>query len=106
MRSRTEQGEDRRIATIVGVLFVVATVLYLVGGAVYGPSLGSSDYLESAYPDRATVRLGVLLEFVCVRPPTLRQSGPMQPHGASPALAPLSMVAAASTAERTSPSGG
>ena len=66
MRSWTELDEDRRTATIVGVLFVVATVLYLVGGAVYGPSLGSSDYLERAYPDRATVRLGMLLEFVCV----------------------------------------
>lgn len=66
MRSGTERDEDRRTATIVGVLFVVATVLYLMGGAVYGPSLGSSDYLESAYPDRATVKLGVLLEFVCV----------------------------------------
>ncbi len=66
MRSGEQLDGDRRTATIVGVLFVVATVLYLIGGAIYGPSVGSSDYAESAYPDRVAVRLGVLLEFVCV----------------------------------------
>jgi hypothetical protein len=59
-------NKDRRTAGIVGVLFIIATVLFLIGGAVYESVLGSSDYLESAYPDRGTVTLGVLLEFVCV----------------------------------------
>ncbi len=66
MRSEKQLERDRRTAALVGVLFVTATVLYFIGGAVYGPSLESSDYLERAYPDRAAVRLGVLLEFVCV----------------------------------------
>ncbi len=66
MESGRRPQDDRRTAIIVGVLFVVATVLYLVGGAIYGPSTGSSVYLERAYPDRTTIMLGVLLEFLCV----------------------------------------
>ena len=66
MSSKEGVNTDRRTATIVGVLFIIATVLFLIGGAVYEPTLGSSDYLESAYPDRGTVTLGVLLEFACV----------------------------------------
>ncbi len=66
MSSREGVGPDRRTAAIVGVLFIIATVLFLIGGAVYEPTLGSPDYLESAYPDRGTVTLGVLLEFACV----------------------------------------
>lgn len=64
----TEQPDDpyRRTATIVGVLFVVALVPFLIGGAVYGPATGPSDFLTDAYPDRAAVTLGVLLEFVAV----------------------------------------
>jgi len=57
---------DRRTATTVGVLFIIATVVYLVGGAIYAPALASSDYLEHAYPDRDTATLGVLIEFACV----------------------------------------
>lgn len=65
----TEQeavGPDRRTAVIVGVLFVIALVPFLIGGALYGPSTGPSDFLESAYPDRGAVTLGILLEFVAV----------------------------------------
>lgn len=66
MRSDGTAGPDRRTATIVGVLFIIATVVYLVGGAIYAPALGSSDYHEHAYPDRDTATLGVLIEFACV----------------------------------------
>ncbi len=65
----TEQqavGPDRRTAVIVGVLFFIALVPFLIGGALYGPSTGSSDFLASAYPDRGAVTLGILLEFVAV----------------------------------------
>ncbi len=64
----TESGEDtdRRTAVIVGVLFIVALVLYLVGGLIHGPATGSEDFLERAYPSRTTIRLGVLIEFVAV----------------------------------------
>jgi hypothetical protein len=53
----------RRAAIIVGVFFVFPTVVLFAGQALYGPILGSPDYLERAYPDRATVIAGILLEF-------------------------------------------
>jgi len=59
-------ARDRKAAATVGALFIVATVLFLIGGAVYGPTLSAPGYLEGAYPDRGTVTLGVLIEFVCV----------------------------------------
>lgn len=56
----------RKTAIIVGVLFIVATVMLFVGEAVYGPILNSPDYLDNAYPNRTTVIFGMLLEFTCV----------------------------------------
>jgi len=58
--------DDRRSAIAVGILFLIALVPFMIGSVLYGPSTGTSDFLESAYPDRATVTLGVLLEFVAV----------------------------------------
>jgi hypothetical protein len=54
----------RRTAMIVGVLFIVALVPFLVGQALYEPILGSSDYLDHAYQNRVIVIIGVLLEFL------------------------------------------
>ncbi len=54
----------KKTATIVGVLFIVATGMLFVGGAIYGPILNSPDYLGNAYPNRMTVILGLLLEFI------------------------------------------
>lgn len=56
----------RKYAVIVGVLFIIATAFLFIGEAVYKPILGSPDYLELAYPNRTTVIIGVLLEFMCV----------------------------------------
>ena len=56
----------RKNAVIVGVLFIIATAFLFVGEAVYKPILGSPDYLELAYPNRTTVIIGVLIEFICV----------------------------------------
>lgn len=66
MSTDAHVGTDRRTAVIVGVLFIVALVLHLVGGVIYGPATGSEDFLERAYPDRTVVTLGVLVEFVAV----------------------------------------
>jgi hypothetical protein len=66
MTNHDQPYADRMTARIVGVLFIIATVLYLIGGSIYGPSTGPSEYLENAYPDRTTVILGVLVEFFCV----------------------------------------
>ena len=56
----------RKTAIIVGVLFIIATAFLFIGEAVYKPILGSPDYLELAYPNRTTVIIGILLEFVIV----------------------------------------
>lgn len=63
-----KKGVDthRRTAITVGVLFIVATVFLFIGQAFYGPILGSPDYLEIAYPNRTTVIVGILLEFMVV----------------------------------------
>ena len=66
MSGDAAEDRDRRTAIIVGVLFIIATVFFLIGGAIYSPSLESPDFLENAYSDRGMVRLGVLVEFFCV----------------------------------------
>ena len=57
---------DRKTAIVVGVLFIVATAFLFIGRAVYGPILGSPDYLELTYPHRTRVVIGILLEFMIV----------------------------------------
>ena len=54
----------RKTARIVGVLFMMALVLFLIGKALYEPILSSPDYLDNAYPNRVIVIIGVLLEFI------------------------------------------
>ena len=56
-------GTHRKSAIIVGVLFIIATVMLFVGGAFYDPFLSSPDYLDIAYPNRIVVIIGILLEF-------------------------------------------
>ncbi|MBW1689010.1 MAG: DUF4386 family protein, partial [Deltaproteobacteria bacterium] len=55
-----------RPAATVGVLFVLATVLFIIGDSVYGPILRSPDYLDRAFPESATVVAGVLIGLVGV----------------------------------------
>ena len=57
---------SRKNAIIVGVLFIIATVMLFVGGAIYDPILSSPDYLDNAYPSRTIVTIGILLEFTKV----------------------------------------
>ena len=56
----------RKSAVIVGLLFIIATAFLFIGEAVYKPILSSPEYLEITYPNRTTVIVGVLLEFVIV----------------------------------------
>jgi hypothetical protein len=53
----------KRAAIIVGVFFIFPTVALFTGQALYGPILHSPDYLDSAYPNRATVIAGILIEL-------------------------------------------
>jgi hypothetical protein len=63
MITKERMNTHRQTAIIVGVLFVVATVMLFIGGAFYNPILGSPDYLDNAYPNKTTVIIGILLEF-------------------------------------------
>ena len=56
----------RKNAIIVGILFIIATAFLFIGGAFYGPVLDTPDYLETAYPQRITATVGMLIEFTCV----------------------------------------
>jgi hypothetical protein len=49
----------------VGVLFIIATVM-LFGEAFYKPILSSPDYLDNAYPNKAIVITGILLESMII----------------------------------------
>lgn len=66
MTNREKMTNHRKSAVIVGVLFIIATAFLFIGEAVYKPILSSPDYLEITYPNRTTVIVGVLLEFICV----------------------------------------
>ncbi len=58
------KGAHRKNAWIVGVLFILALVLFLIGQALYEPFLSSPNYLEHAYPNRVIVIMGILLEYL------------------------------------------
>jgi len=66
MTNREKMTTHRKSAVIVGVLFIIATAFLFIGEAVYKPILSAPDYLEITYPNRTTVIVGVLLEFICV----------------------------------------
>ncbi len=57
-------NSDKKTARIVGALFIMALVLFLIGQAFYEPILSSPDYLDSTYPNRVIVIVGILLEFL------------------------------------------
>jgi hypothetical protein len=54
----------KKTAIFVGVLFIMALVVFLIGQALYEPILSSPDYLDKAYPNRVIVMIGILLEFI------------------------------------------
>ena len=57
-------NSDKKTARIVGALFIMALVLFLIGQAFYEPILSSPDYLDSTYPNRVIVIVGILFEFM------------------------------------------
>jgi len=57
-------NSNKKTARIVGVLFIMALVLFLIGQAFYEPILSSPDYLDNTYPNRVVVVIGILLEFI------------------------------------------
>lgn len=66
MDSTTQNiDSSRKIAIIVGVLFLIALVLNIIASGISDPILTVSDYLAKAYPNKTTVIIGDLLNFIC-----------------------------------------
>ena len=63
-KGESKMNTHRKTARIVGVLFIMALVTFLIGQAFYEPILSSPDYLDNAYPNRVIVIIGILLEFI------------------------------------------
>lgn len=55
---------NRKIAIVVGALFILADITLFTGEAFYKPILSSPDYLDTAYPNEVGIATGILLEFV------------------------------------------
>jgi len=54
----------QKIARIVGVLFLTATVTYMVGSGLLESILNAPDYLLNVYPNKSQVVIGVLFQFI------------------------------------------
>lgn len=60
-----EVDSSRKIAIIVGMLFLIALVLNIIASGISDPILTVSDYLAKAYPNKTAVIIGNLLNFIC-----------------------------------------
>ena len=56
--------QNRKVAIVVGILFLLGYVAIFGGGAVYGPIIDAPDYLATVYPNKAQVILGMLIEVL------------------------------------------
>jgi hypothetical protein len=60
-----KMNASRKIAMLVGALFLLSNVTFLLGAAVFiEPTLGAPDYLALASANRTPIVLGALLEIV------------------------------------------
>lgn len=55
---------NRKVAIIVGVLFIIGTVAGILSGVVTGPVLTASDYLTEVAANESKIALGALLVLV------------------------------------------
>lgn len=58
--------DEKRTSRLVGILFLVALFMNLIGVAIYQPITGGVDYLLEAGPRKAMVLTGVLIDLVSV----------------------------------------
>lgn len=54
----------RKIALIVGILFLISYAGVFVGAVIVGSSLDASTYLTTAYPNQNQVVIGMLIQFL------------------------------------------
>jgi len=65
MTSTTTPPSERSVATMTGVLFLIALILNLIASTLCDPILAVPGYLEAAYASRNTIVAGGLLNIVC-----------------------------------------
>ncbi len=56
----------RKTSIIVGVLFIIATLFFMIGQTIHGSVTDSPDYLSQAHPGRFTVIGGVLSALIAI----------------------------------------
>lgn len=61
-----QEKSNQKTARIIGILFIIATVFLFVGDSFYAPVLETPDYLQTAYPNRISAIIGMLIEFSCI----------------------------------------
>jgi hypothetical protein len=54
----------KKIARLIGALFLVATGSFMIGTGLLDPVLHQPDFLAGLYPDRTNVVVGLFLEFI------------------------------------------
>ena len=59
-------NENRKSALIVGFLFIIATLFFVIGQSIHGPVTDSPDFLQNAYPNRFVIIGGILVELVAI----------------------------------------
>ncbi len=59
-------NQERKIAIIVGVLFLIALVLNIIAMPIYQPILNAEDFLTNAFPNSIKLIFGILLDFICI----------------------------------------
>ena len=57
---------ERKIAIIVGALFLIALVLNVIAMPIYQPILNAEDFLTAAYPQNTKIVIGILIDFMCI----------------------------------------
>lgn len=57
-------NSNKKTATIVGVLFLVATVTYMIGSGLIDSVLTDQQFLDNLYPDRSKVIVGMFFELI------------------------------------------
>jgi hypothetical protein len=66
MSTQEKTNSYKKNATVIGILFIIATAFLFVGDSFYGPVLDTPDYLQVAYPNRTSATIGMLIEFSCI----------------------------------------
>lgn len=63
-KKEKKMNSNKKTAIIVGVLFLAATVTYMIGNGLLESVIKDPDYLSNLYPNKTQVIIAVLLELI------------------------------------------